>query len=518
MKLQSVLPLCGLFFLSGLQQVVSTTPLISDDHSNRGFSNDEENLCSAYCHKSVKFILAYTLELKEKIKALEQTHSEGENGQLTKAVESLQTKIEQQNIHIASIDDFITNTISSLRTENENIQKVNDEKSMEAKAKYENEITDLNRELKELTENLDEVQREAAKNMEERTAEENTLRNNIEQILADNKEEREEASNRQIQIESKLNDEIENLKEKLANQKANLDEAIIELALKKKELEEYHSKEKDSGDELKECKSDIISLKEKLEKSQSQLTDSKKELEEYLLKEKDSGDELNECKSDIFSLKKKLVDSKKELEEYLLKGKDSGDELNEFERHSQQLNQTEINLIKCQEKSSKTGCKGLPSGIHTVEIPGLKTIAPLCNGDIDGGGWIVIHKRFDGSVVFQRSWFEYRNGFGNKEGEFFIGLENLHRITNSQIYELYVQLGYFNGTFLFARYDNFRIGNEATKYKLESLGEFKGTARNAMSRDVNQAFSTFDHDNDQWKYGNCATRDGAWWHKDCSWM
>ncbi|KRF98590.1 uncharacterized protein Dwil_GK26875 [Drosophila willistoni] len=180
-----------------------------------------------------------------------------------------------------------------------------------------------------------------------------------------------------------------------------------------------------------------------------------------------------------------------------------------------QLNQTAQNLIECREKLPKTSCKGLSSGIHKVEIPRLDPISALCEGDIEGGGWIVIHKRFDGSVNFHRTWTEYRNGFGNKEGEFFIGLENLHRITNSQTYELYVQLEYHNGTFLFASYDNFRIGKESTKYKLESLGEFKGTGYNSMKLNLNAPFSSFDQDNDQWA-NNCAKYFGAWWHKDCT--
>ncbi|XP_046865594.1 fibrinogen-like protein A [Drosophila willistoni] len=101
------------------------------------------------------------------------------------------------------------------------------------------------------------------------------------------------------------------------------------------------------------------------------------------------------------------------------------------------------------------------------------------------------------------------------KGEFFLGLENLHRITNSHTYELYVQLGYHNGTFLFASYDNFRIGNETTKYKLESLGEFRGTAKNVMDYNLNASFSSFDQDNDH-SIVNCAQMYGAWWHKRCS--
>ncbi|XP_046867870.1 ficolin-2-like [Drosophila willistoni] len=209
-------------------------------------------------------------------------------------------------------------------------------------------------------------------------------------------------------------------------------------------------------------------------------------------------------------MKNYIYTARKKLEEYESKLTDSNHSL---KRDSLQLNQTAKNLIEFWEKQPKPSCKGLSSGIHTIEID---PISALCEGDLEGGGWIVIHKRFDGNVDFNRTWTEYRNGFGNKKEEFFIGLENLHRITKSQTNELYVQLEMQNGTLQFASYGNFRIGNETAKYKLESLGEFKGTAEDAMKYNLNGSFSTFDQDNDQWRIGNCAQRFGAWWYRHCT--
>ena len=43
----------------------------------------------------------------------------------------------------------------------------------------------------------------------------------------------------------------------------------------------------------------------------------------------------------------------------------------------------------------------------------------FCNMKEDGGGWIVFQKRFDGNVnFFDRTWDEYREGFGNLSGEY----------------------------------------------------------------------------------------------------
>lgn len=45
------------------------------------------------------------------------------------------------------------------------------------------------------------------------------------------------------------------------------------------------------------------------------------------------------------------------------------------------------------------------------------------------GPWTVIQKREDGSVDFNRSWEEYATGFGEADGELWIGNEVLHQLT-----------------------------------------------------------------------------------------
>ena len=69
---------------------------------------------------------------------------------------------------------------------------------------------------------------------------------------------------------------------------------------------------------------------------------------------------------------------------------------------------------------------------------GLYVIPNYCRDDhleaeaycdtINGrGGWLVVQRRQDGSVDFNRTWLEYEDGFGNKlTGEFWYGLRALH--------------------------------------------------------------------------------------------
>ncbi|KRF98477.1 uncharacterized protein Dwil_GK27492 [Drosophila willistoni] len=140
----------------------------------------------------------------------------------------------------------------------------------------------------------------------------------------------------------------------------------------------------------------------------------------------------------------------------------------------------------------------------------------LCKGEIDGNGWIVVHRRLNDSENFKRNWIDFRNGFGDLNGNFFIGLEKLHRITQTDIYELAIEIGFHDDTFTNVRYNHFKIGDETKQYKLESLGEFRGMIDNEMERGIGQKFTTYDRDNDLDSYVNCAAKYyGAWWYKDC---
>ncbi|XP_058986050.1 angiopoietin-related protein 3-like isoform X2 [Musca domestica] len=70
--------------------------------------------------------------------------------------------------------------------------------------------------------------------------------------------------------------------------------------------------------------------------------------------------------------------------------------------------------------------------------------------------WTTIMRRKDGSVNFNRNWNEYKNGFGNPDADFFVGLEMLHRLTTEgKPQELLVVLVDFEDETRYARYDSF---------------------------------------------------------------
>lgn len=160
---------------------------------------------------------------------------------------------------------------------------------------------------------------------------------------------------------------------------------------------------------------------------------------------------------------------------------------------------------------------GSTSGIYRIKLPGLESFYAPCDARYAGGGWMVIQRRMDGSENFYRNWSDYRAGFGSLMGEFFMGLEKLHRLTAMRPHELFLHLEDFEDEMRFAHYDNFSIGSEATGYELVSLGKYDGNAGNSMGLSVLQKFSTPDRDNDAWVNGSCARRyHSAWWYGGCT--
>ncbi|XP_037825510.1 fibrinogen-like protein 1 isoform X1 [Lucilia sericata] len=157
------------------------------------------------------------------------------------------------------------------------------------------------------------------------------------------------------------------------------------------------------------------------------------------------------------------------------------------------------------------------NGILKLQLtPNSDPFYVACDDELLGGGWTVIMNRFNGDINFQRGWLEYKHGFGNLAGEFFIGLEKLYALTASSVHELLITLEDFDNNRKYARYNLFAIGNEQESYELKLLGKYEGDAGDSFSYHAGSKFSTFDNDNDGCVDCNCAqSHKGAWWYNWC---
>ena len=120
------------------------------------------------------------------------------------------------------------------------------------------------------------------------------------------------------------------------------------------------------------------------------------------------------------------------------------------------------------------------NGIYTINPDGGNSIQVLCDMTTDGGGWTVVQRRLDGSVDFYLGWESYKNGFGNLNGEFWLGNDNLHRFTTTDDVMLRVDLEDFHGEITYAENTTFKVADEADKYRL-LIGGYNGTAGDSMT-------------------------------------
>uniref|UniRef100_G3NTJ9 Angiopoietin 2a n=1 Tax=Gasterosteus aculeatus aculeatus TaxID=481459 RepID=G3NTJ9_GASAC len=156
------------------------------------------------------------------------------------------------------------------------------------------------------------------------------------------------------------------------------------------------------------------------------------------------------------------------------------------------------------------------SGVYTLTLPNNTTeVKAFCDMQTEGGGWTVIQKRFDGHVDFHRTWQEYRKGFGDPSGEFWLGNEFVSRLSIQQPYRLRIQLSDWEGNSAFSQYDQFSLEGEALNYRIHLKG-FSGTAGKISSiGQPGSDFSTKDKDNDKCVCKCSQLTTGGWWFDAC---
>ncbi|XP_066930198.1 fibrinogen-like protein A [Clytia hemisphaerica] len=149
-----------------------------------------------------------------------------------------------------------------------------------------------------------------------------------------------------------------------------------------------------------------------------------------------------------------------------------------------------------------------------------------CDQTTQNGGWTIFLRRQDGSTDFKQNWLDYKYGFGKLTSEFWLGNEIVHDLTKPSVApkksELLINMRMKGQTKLvFAKYDTFEIGDEASKYTLTISGVSGDAPHSTGSLSFlvyhnNMKFSTYDQDNDK-ASGHCSTHYGrvGWWFNGC---
>ena len=191
---------------------------------------------------------------------------------------------------------------------------------------------------------------------------------------------------------------------------------------------------------------------------------------------------------------------------------------------------TSVNGSCCEVKSNKFKFSTLPLKSRVYNITNFcgdcdAVAEGYCDAVTDGGGWLVVQRRQDGSVDFNRGWVDYEEGFGSLTGEFWYGLRPLHCLTNHGQWQLRIDFTFTNGTKSYLSYKSFSVGPANSQYQL-SISGFTGITTDPITGSYSlngRKFTTKDRDNDWYSGGNCAvTRDGnnagGWWHRSCSFI
>ena len=153
------------------------------------------------------------------------------------------------------------------------------------------------------------------------------------------------------------------------------------------------------------------------------------------------------------------------------------------------------------------------SGLYAIRDPcsGKKhfSYAKLivnCDMETDGGGWTIIQQRNADSrrVNFTRGWEDYENGFGELDGEFWIGLKNIYEMTNQQ--DVTLRISVWNDTITW-NYRSFVISGPNEKYALLDTVVHRGRGDPGTYGafgvgGLKENFSTFDRDYERSNF-NC---------------
>ena len=133
----------------------------------------------------------------------------------------------------------------------------------------------------------------------------------------------------------------------------------------------------------------------------------------------------------------------------------------------------------------------------------------------------IIQRRVSDSVNFDRDWDDYVTGFGEEDGNYWIGLEEIHQLTTMHDVNLFINIETFEGEPFTLKLERFSVGNAESNYQMHFWGYSQLTDRvkDTIFIESNNGtmFTTRDRDNDL-HVKNCASDffNGGWWYDSCT--
>ncbi|KAM3605169.1 uncharacterized protein V6R79_021695 [Siganus canaliculatus] len=153
------------------------------------------------------------------------------------------------------------------------------------------------------------------------------------------------------------------------------------------------------------------------------------------------------------------------------------------------------------------------SGIYAISPRGAEPFMVYCDMSNDQGV-TVIQRRKDGSVNFDQTWDKYENGFGDFQGEFWLGLRKIHSLAAQGGSVLQVQLEDWKQVRHILEY-KFHLSGPESNYTIH-ITHLSGDGPDLMGNHTGMMFSTKDRDNDKHQDSSCALNyAGGWWFNAC---